>query len=162
LAPRYVPPVSLVLAADAKGYVGGLTAYRERRSDEWLQLFAQAVGRAAAKASELAARLSALQEAWRERAGRPRRDSTAEALIRELPARPIVTLTTAVEMTGRSKQAANEAIAVLASAKVLREVTLGKRNRAWEARELFDLINGVERELAMPPAGQKRGRPAPR
>jgi len=162
LAPRYVPPVSLVLAADAKGYVGGLTAYREGRSDEWLQLFAQAVGSAAAKASELAARLSALQEAWRESAGRPRRDSAAEALIRELPARPIVTLATAVEMTGRSKQAANEAIATLASAKVLKEVTLGKRNRAWEARELFDLINGVERELATPPAGQRPGRAAPR
>ncbi len=162
LAPRYVPPVSLVLAADAKGYVGGLTAYREGQFDAWLQLFAQAVGSAAAKASELAARLSALQDAWRERAGRPRRDSAAEALIRELPARPIVTLATAVEMTGRSKQAANEAIAVLASAKVLKEVTLGKRNRAWEARGLFDLINGVARELATPPAGLRPGRPAPR
>lgn len=31
LAPRYVPPVSLVLAADARAYVAGLTAFREER-----------------------------------------------------------------------------------------------------------------------------------
>jgi hypothetical protein len=39
--------------------------------------------------------------------------------------------------------------------------TLGKRNRAWEAKELFDLIDGFERELATP-AGEGPQRPAPR
>jgi Fic family protein len=49
LAPRYVPPVSLVLAADARAYVSGLTAYREDRSGEWIDLFARAIGRAAGR-----------------------------------------------------------------------------------------------------------------
>jgi len=39
--------------------------------------------------------------------------------------------------------------------------TLAKRNRAWEARELFDLINDVERELATP-FDDERSRPSPR
>ncbi len=161
LAPRYVPPVSLVLAADAKSYVAGLTAFREDRPDDWILLFAQAIGRAAAKAGQLATRLVELQEKWRERAGRPRRHSSAEALIVELPAHPIVTVATAQHVLGRSKQAVNEAIGVLAEKGVLHPITLAKRNRAWEARELFDLIDDVERELATPSGGEP-SRPSPR
>jgi Fic family protein len=162
LAPRYVPPVSLVLAADAKAYVAGLTAFREYRPGDWILVFAQAIERAAAKASELATRLAELQEKWRERAGRPRRHSSAEALIVELPAHPIVTVATAQKFLGRSKQAVNEAIAALAEKGVLHQITLAKRNRAWEARELFDLINDVERELAMPSDDDEPSRPSPR
>jgi Fic family protein len=162
LAPRYVPPVRLVLAADAKAYVAGLTAFREDRPADWILLFAQAIERAAAKASELAARLAELQEKWRDRAGRPRRHSSAEALIVELPAHPIVTVATAQKFLGRSKQAVNEAIAVLADKGVLHPITLAKRNRAWEARELFDLINDVERELATPSDDDEPSRPSPR
>jgi Fic family protein len=162
LAPRYVPPVSLVLAADAKAYVTGLTAFREEHPADWILLFAHALERAAAKASELALRLAELQERWRERAGRPRRHSSAEALIVELPAHPIVTVATAQKVLGRSKQAVNEAIAALAEKGVLHPITLAKRNRAWEARELFDLINEVERELATPVDEDEPSRPSPR
>jgi len=162
LALRYVPPVSLVLAADAKAYVAGLTAFREERPEAWMLLFARAIERAAAKASELAKRLADLQERWRDRAGRPRRHSSAEALIIELPAHPIVTVATALKVIGRSKQAVNEAIAFLADKGVLHPITLAKRNRAWEARELFDVINDVERELATPSDEDVSPRPAPR
>jgi Fic family protein len=162
LAPRYVPPVSLVLAADAKAYIAGLTAFREDRPADWILLFAHGIQRAAAKASELALRLGELQEKWRERAGHPRRHSSAEALIVELPAHPIVTVATAQKFLGRSKQAVNEAIAVLAEKGVLHPITLAKRNRAWEARELFDLINDVERELATPTDDDEPSRPSPR
>jgi Fic family protein len=162
LAPRYVTPVSLVLAADAKPYVAGLTAFREDRPADWILLFAQAIERAAAKASELALRLGELQELWRERAGRPRRHSSAEALIVELPAHSIVTVATAQTFLGRSKQAVNEAIATLAEKGVLHAVTIAKRNRAWEARDLFDLINDFERELASPTDEEGPSRPSPR
>lgn len=160
LAPRYVPPVSLVLAADAKAYVAGLTAFREDRPAEWILLFARATERAAAKAGELATRLAELQEKWRERAGRPRRHSSAEALIVQLPAHPIVTVATAQRVLGRSKQAVNEAVAVLADKGVLHPITLAKRNRAWEARELFTLVDDVERELATPSDDDEPSRPS--
>ncbi len=162
LALRYVPPVSLVLAADSKAYINGITAFREGRTDDWLLHFARALERAAQSAIELAARLATLQAEWRARAGHPRRDSSAEALIVELPAHPIVTLGTAQEFLGRSKQAVNEAIAALAEKGVLQETTLAKRNRAWEARELFDLIDDIERELATPVGDDEPARPAPR
>ena len=162
LALDYVPPVSLILAADARAYVGGLTAFREERASDWILLFAQAIERAAAKASELVIRLAELQEKWRERAGRPRRHSSAEALIVELPAYPIVTVATAQKFLGRSKQAVNEAVGALAEKGVLHAITLAKRNRAWEAGELFDLIDDVERELATPIDDHEPSRPSPR
>jgi Fic family protein len=164
LAPRYVPPVSLVLAADARAYVSGLTAYREDRFADWIDLFARAIGRSAEKATDLASRLAELQATWRERSGKPRRHSSVEALIVALPAHPIVTVATGHRLLGRSKQAVNQAIAALAMSGVLRPLTLARRNRAWEARELFDLVDDVERELATPnedgpsaPSPRRRG-----
>jgi Fic family protein len=155
LAPRFVPPVSLVLAADARRYIGSLTAFRRQRAAEWCATFAESVQLAAAKATELAERLERLQASWRKRAGGPRRHSSAEALIKLLPAHPIVTLATATRILGRSKQAANQAITLLAESGVLHPTTLARRNRAWESRELFDLVNAIERELALP-AGNAR------
>ncbi len=162
LAPRYVPPVSLVLAADAKAYVAGLMAFRGDHQADWVLQFAQAIERAAVKASGLATRLAELQEKWRERAGRPRRHSSAEALIVELPAHPIVTVATAQKVLGRSKQAVNEAIGLLAKKGVLHIVTLAKRNRAWEAPELLALVDEFERDLATPEGDGGPARPAPR
>jgi Fic family protein len=40
LAPRYVPPISLILAARVKQYVGGLILYREGQTNEWTRFFA--------------------------------------------------------------------------------------------------------------------------
>src|SRR3954464_6097812 len=60
LAPRFVPPVSLVLAADAKAYVQGLTDHRAGQVDDWCERFASALRGAAEVAAELALRLSGL------------------------------------------------------------------------------------------------------
>ena len=42
------------------------------------------------------------------------------------------------------------AIAALAESGVLRPLTLARRNRAWEAPELFELVDDVEEELVEP------------
>lgn len=159
---RFVERTDEELTDVVDGARRGLTAFREDRTADWIPLFAQAIERAAAKASELALRLAELQERWRERAGRLRRHSSAEALIVELPAHPIVTVATAQKFLGRPKQAVNEAIATLAEKGVLHAITLAKRNRAWEARDLFDLIDEVERELATPTDEEGPSRPSPR
>jgi hypothetical protein len=86
--------VSLVLAADARAYVSGLTAYRDGRSGERIDLLARAIERAGEKATDLAARLAEFQAAWRERSGKPRRHSGVEALIVALPSHPIIKVAT--------------------------------------------------------------------
>jgi Fic family protein len=67
-----------------------------------------------------------------------------------LAADPILTIATGQKLVGRSRQSVNAAIAFLAESRVVRPLTLARRNRASEARELFNPVDGVERELATP------------
>src|SRR3990170_1049065 len=94
LAPRFVPPVSMVLAARPSSYVDGLVAFREGRVAAWCASFAGACERAARLSVELAEALRGLREEWRARAGAPRRDSAAPRIIEFLPAQPIMSAAT--------------------------------------------------------------------
>jgi len=162
IAPRYVPPVSLVLATDARAYVGGLTAYRRALLDDWTGMFAAATRTAALQARSLADRVAGLQERWRTQAERPRASSGADHLIALLPAYPIVGLGLARELLGVSAPAAWGALQRLEGAGVLHQITVGRRNRAYEAVGLFDVVNRFERELATPQGVTKPVRPVPR
>ena len=162
IAPRYVPPVSLILATDSRAYVRGLTDYREGMLDEWTGVFGAATRTAAIEARSLADRVASLQERWREQATRPRATSAAERLIALLPAYPIVGLTLVRDLLDVSDPAAWGALQRLESAGVLRQITVGRRNRAYEAVGLFDVVDRFERELATPPGATKPARPTPR
>ena len=160
IAAHFLPPVSLVLATWAEDYVTGLTATRyvgDANSEaahvginRWVALFAGACQRAVLDAQQFEEWVRRLQTAWRERAGNPRRDSAMHRLIGALPAAPVLTVTTAAELTGRSFQAANQAIDRLVAAGVLVQVNVGRRNRAFEAPELVDAFTTLERQLASP------------
>ena len=54
----------------------------------------------------------------------------------------------AAELIGRSYPQANEAIQRLVSAGVLAQVTIGRRNRAFEAPAIIDAFTDLERQLA--------------
>ena len=158
IATHFLPPVSLVLATWAEDYVTGLTATRyvgDADSDaahaginRWVALFAGACQRAVSDARQFEERVRRLQATWRERVGNPRRDSAMHRLIGALPAAPVLTATTAAELTDRSFQAANQAIDRLVAADVLVQVNVGRRNRAFEAPELIDAFTALERQLA--------------
>lgn len=160
LAPTVVPPISLVLATWARDYVAGLTATRSREpptspeatggTTAWLELFATATRRAVADAESYEARVREVQQGWRDRVGRLRSDSAAALLIDALPGAPVVTVQTAAALIDRSDQAVNEALPRLLEAGVLKQVTVGRRNRAFEATELIDAFTDLERQLASP------------
>ncbi len=147
LAPAFVPPISVVLARNKSRYIRGLTLFREDRLDEWLGIFASAAAQAATLAVRYADRVARLQEDWRKQlgeAGSPRADSVAWAIIDALPAFPVVTVPVAVAATRRTKPAVNHAIQELVGARVLKPLSESKRNRAWEAAGLLDLIAQFE------------------
>ena len=158
IATRFLPPVSLVLATWADDYMAGLTATRyagEPGSEaahtginRWTALFAAACRRAVADAGWFEERVRQLQDTWRQGVGNPRRDSAVQRLIGALPEAPVLTVATAAALTGRSFQAANQAIDRLVDAGVLVQVNVGRRNRAFEAPELVDLFTAPERQLA--------------
>jgi Fic family protein len=168
LAPVVVPPVSLVLATWSRDYVNGLTATRYRGDassrealdglDSWVGLFAAATTRAVADAETYERRVAEVQATWREALGRVRANSSVDVLVDALPGAPVVTVQSAAALIGRSEQAVNEAIPRLVEAGVLTQTTIGRRNRAFEAVDLVDAFNDLERQLATPDANTLRSR----
>lgn len=67
LAPSYVPPISVVLAANKDRYIDGLTKYRDGDLDDWIERFAVAAAHAATLAEHYLGRVQDLQEEWRVR-----------------------------------------------------------------------------------------------
>jgi Fic/DOC family protein len=109
------------------------------------------VGRALERrgpAQDLADRVLALQQEWRERAGRPRKGSAATALIDRLPEEPVVGLAGARRLTRVSAQATLGGI--LVEAGVLREVSGRRRGRLWESVGPFESLDGLERGIGPP------------
>jgi Fic family protein len=168
LAPITVPPISLVLATWSREYVGGLTATRyegpsdspQARSglDQWIGFFAEAALRSVADAGTYNQRVSEIQVEWRRAIGKVRSGSSVDLILRALPAAPLLTVKTAAGLTGRSEQAANEAIRRLIDAGVLSQTTVGRRNRAFEAPEMVEALTDLERQLASP-RGNTRSSP---
>jgi hypothetical protein len=154
IAPDYVPPISVVLAAEKGRYIEGLTAFRESRENEWLETFAVAAARAAELAADYLKQIQQLQGDWRSRlAGIVKReDAAAWLLIDQLPGAPIISTPIGVALTGRSKPRVQQAIDQLVEAEVLLPPSSGRRNRQWEAAGLLDLLAGLEGAQPRPTA----------
>jgi hypothetical protein len=101
-----------------------------------------------------------MQGAWRDRVGPVRRNSTVDVLLNVLPGTPIITATAAARMLGRSFKSVNKALPVLVKADVLRQTTVGRRNRAFESSEVVDAFTAFERQLASPEGNTLTSRPA--
>ena len=147
VAPAYVPPMSVVLASERDRYIKGLTLYREDKVEEWIEQFAVAAARAAKLATEYLRAVEMLSERWRAKlaaGAAPRADAAAWAIIDVLPAYPIITAPVAAAATGRARAAVHQAIGQLVDAGVLELLSVGKRNREWEAVGLMELVEGVE------------------
>ena len=172
LAPRIVPPVSLVLATLSADYIAALTVTRfdgDSSSPEamigmnrWIALFAGSCLRAVADASVFEERTHIIRDTWREQIGRVRRGSSVDLLLQALPGTPILTVNGAVTLIDRSFRAVNTAISVLVEAGVLKQITVGKRNRAFEAPEVIEAFTALERQLASPDADTRTSPPVRR
>jgi Fic family protein len=168
LAARVLPPISLILATRAEDYIAGLTATRHRgRVDSavardglnrWVGNFAAAANRSVTDAAAFEARVVEIQTSWRLRVGRIRQHSAIDRLIQTLPGAPLLTVSHGSELIGRSFQQTNEAISRLVNAGILTQVSIGRRNRAFEASEIVDGFMDLERQLASP-TGDTRSAP---
>ncbi len=169
---RALAPVSVILAALVDDYVRGLVGTRQVGAadsseahegyDYWIEFFANACLRAVEDAHRFAERVRALQSEWRARVGPVRRDSAAARLIEALPSAPVLTTATAATLVERSFQATTLAMNRLVDAGVLVRVNVGRRNRAFEAPELIDAFNALERRLAAPVADTRLSAPTGR
>ena len=148
VAPHYVPPVSVAIAATRQRYIDGLTSFRHQDVGAWIEYFAAAAARSAHLATTYLDAVEALRTHWRELVQRlpdvPRADATVWQVIDILPAHPMITVSVAAAATSRSKPSAYQAFEQLEQAEVLVPLSASRRNRSWEASGLLDLIAGLE------------------
>jgi hypothetical protein len=107
----------------------------------------QGTARAAFVAAGYLERVAELQDRWRDQVREQlglRADAAAWAVIDVLPAHPVITVAVAVTAAGRSKSSTTLAVDHLVDAGVLRPLSDSKRNRAWEANDLLDLLTELE------------------
>lgn len=154
IATTYVPPISVVLAADRDRYIDGLTRFREGNVGRWTEEFCVATATSAGLATACLEAVAELMAAWRSLLSHgpdPRSDAAAWAVIDVLPAHPVITAPVAAAATGRAKAAIHHAIKQLTECGVLIPLSESKRNRSWEAVGILDLLEGLE--SGAPPDG---------
>lgn len=148
VAPAYVPPISVVLAAARDRYIEGLTRFRGDRVSDWIEHFAAAARSGARLAGAYLREVGRLTATWRgklsARPAPPRADAAAWSLIEALPGYPMISAPVAAVVTGRSKPQIYEALEQLEAAGVLARLSASRRNRAWEAVGLLELLERLE------------------
>jgi Fic family protein len=170
LTPRVLPPVSLVLATRARSYINGLTAFRyagpptgtaaHEGWNEWVGEFAAACSRAVVEdAFAFETKATELEQQWRAQLSPIRANSALDLLLRALPGAPVITVEGAAALIGRTYKPANDAIQRMVEAGVLRQVTIGRRNRAFEAPDVIAAFTDLERQLASPEGNTRTSRP---
>lgn len=169
LATRVTPPISLILATWAKDYVSGLTATRyigdhfsieaAEGINTWVGRFAAACSRSVIDAMKFEARAQKIENEWRSRLKTVRRGSSTDLLLQKLVGAPVLTVKSASVLTGKSLVATNLAITQLEEAGILHQVSLGSRNRAFEAPEIIEAFADLERQLASPLGDTLKSKP---
>jgi Fic family protein len=170
LTTRALPPISLVLATWASDYIDGLTAthYRGPATGRdahaglnlWIGRFAGACLRAVEDAASFERRAREIEDQWRARLGRIRSDSATDLLLKALPGAPMVTVNGVTDLIDRSFPQASEAVSRLVDAGILTQVSIGRRNRAFEARDIINAFTDLERQLASPSGDTRSSEPS--
>ena len=161
LTPLFVPPVSVMLATNARRYIAGLVDFREGRTDDWIGAFADTTAAAAAAARRVRTQIDALLVDLIDRAGSPRTDSVARKIIRGLPAQPVVSAETASAQYDVTPTAARSALNRLQETGVLAPTRIGRRrDREWISDDLFQLLDAFEHDLGQA-NGDDGARPSP-
>lgn len=145
--PYYIPPISLVLAAEPKTYVEGFGSYSAGDVSGWVELFAGATERAARAAEEIATRIETARADWIDRLGNPRSDATVRQIVTALPGQPVLDVAAGQRLTGRSHVAVQGALKALEDVGVLQRLHERRWGRVWECDELLGLIDDFEQDL---------------
>jgi hypothetical protein len=101
-----------------------------------------------------------IEDQWRARLGRIRSDSATDLLLKALPGAPMVTVNGVTDLIDRSFPQASEAVSRLVDAGILTQVSIGRRNRAFEARDIINAFTDLERQLASPSGDTRSSEPS--
>ncbi|MDQ6746322.1 MAG: Fic family protein [Actinomycetota bacterium] len=144
---NYLPPISLILAAEPGGYIDGLTAYRQGALSGWVENFALATARACFAAEQLADAIAQRQAEWLDALGQPRRDAAVRQLVSSLPEQPVIDVAVAQRLTRESHVAVGRALRQLEDAGIVNRLNERKWGRAWECDTLLSLVDSFEKDV---------------
>lgn len=169
LTTQVTPPISLILATDKDRYISNLAAFRTDNTDssrtvqetmnDWVEYFARMTSEACSRAQQFETALADIQSTWAERT-KPRANSAASILISRLIGSPVVSIESAARLTGRSYEAARNAIASLTNAGVLTQNARNRKSNLYVAKDVVDAFTHYERSLATVSGDTKEERPA--
>ena len=155
MTPLAIPPISATLVARRDGYHEALRRYQQEGDlNAWMIFFANATTEAARRALELSREVNDLLEDWSERLGPRRSGAAVTQLLRILLRRPVLTAAGAAEAVGISETASRRALLDLEAIGIVKQITVGRRNRVWEAGDVFDLLDRFEHDAASSGGGQ--------
>lgn len=133
-------PVSAGLLHDTTRYFDALGAYRSGDIAPIARSIAEASFAAVHNGRILVADLETVRLEWRERI-RARRDSAAHRLVDILLRQPVIGSAAAATQLGISTVNAQVAIDRLVDADVLTQITDGRRNRIWLAKDVVRVLD---------------------
>jgi Fic family protein len=139
-------PVSSVFAAEPRGYVRGLTEYRQGELGLWVERFTDAVAIATGIVARIEADLGTLIADWRGRLAGTRSDAADWRLIDALLAQPVLNVAAATDVADVSFNAAEAALERLATCGVVTTVG-GRRHREWAATEVIAIMSDADARL---------------
>jgi Fic family protein len=137
---RLTVPVSAGLLVDTTAYFEALGAYREGDPRPIITQFTRASFAAVGNGRRLVTDLTEIYASWRG-ALHAREGSAAQRLLPHLLSQPAVTTKYVRQHLGISQPAAQRAIDQLVEAAVLKQVSTGKRDRAWIARDVITALD---------------------
>lgn len=153
-----VLPVSTVLSADRERYIQAMSGFQEEGPVDpsvFVTYLSDACIRAARASIVFQKRLAAISETWRQNV-RSRSGSVADALIRILPYRPVITVGDLCRESGVSERNAREGIRKLVESGILAPQRAG-RQTAYIARSVIDAMKVYDQRVrrSAPVRGRK-------
>lgn len=138
---RLTVPVSAGLLVDTEAYFAALGSYRDGDPAPIITQFSRASFAAVGNGRRLVADLTGIFAEWQDTLP-SRRGSAARRLLPHLLSQPAVTVRHVQQYLNVSQPAAQRAIDQLVEVAILKQVSTGKRDRAWIAR---DVINALDK-----------------
>lgn len=111
---NYPPPISVLLARDAGGYISGLHLYRTADLNPWVRWFAQVTHAAAVQSHDIFGQVQGIIAEWSAVTSHLRADSAARRAVRILPQLPVLNARHLADALDVSRRAALNALTSLA------------------------------------------------
>jgi Fic family protein len=137
---RLTVPVSAGLLTDTEAYFEALGSYRRGNPSPIVTQFSRASFAAVGNGRRLVTDLTEIYAGWQQTLP-SRQGSAARRLLPHLLSQPAVAVKHIQQHLGVSQPAAQRAVDQLVEAGILRQISTGKRDRAWIAREVITALD---------------------